>query len=506
MKRSSAAWALAGVVAGFAGIAVDYAVTEGANQASAIEAVAVFVRDHAPADLVNWARENHGKAITIPAIVVLLALFFGAVGRLARRRWWLGVLGFAVISAVGGAAVLAGNGATVAYLLPVALGFAVMTVAMALLGERLTRLQAVDDDDVFGEAWRGHRRDFLVVVGAVLGVAAVSTLVGRYLGRDEKAVEAEQEQLRLPVTPPVVPDGVRVEVDGVQPWMTPADDFYLIDTVFSKPAILAKEWKLRIHGMVEREIELTYNDLVTRAGVEAWITLNCVSNEIGGDLIGNAWWSGALLAPIIAEAGPLPGADCIKQTSHDGWDCATPLDTITDGRQAMLAIAMNGEPLPIEHGYPVRTIVPGLYGYVSATKWVVDMEITRFDDVEAYWTQRGWGELGPVKMASKIEVPANDDEVAAGEVVVAGTAWHQHTGIEGVEVQLDGGPWTPAELARVPNTDTWVQWRVALDVEPGDHQVTVRATDQAGEVQTSVRADVLPDGATGWHSVEFTAS
>ncbi|HEY1117633.1 MAG TPA: molybdopterin-dependent oxidoreductase, partial [Acidimicrobiales bacterium] len=238
---------------------------------------------------------------------------------------------------------------------------------------------------------------------------------------------------------------------------------------------------------------------------EDWITLNCVSNEVGGDLIGNAWWSGVRLAAILAEAGPQEGADAVLQTSQDGWTCGTPLDALMDERNAMLAVAMNGEPLPIEHGFPVRTIVPGLYGYVSATKWVIDMEVTRFEDITAYWTDKGWAERGPVKIASKIEVPGGGAEVPAGEVVVAGVAWLQHTGISAVEVQVDGDRWQRAELAATPNTDTWVQWRTVVDLDAGKHQLRVRAVDTDGNVQTGAVADVVPDGATGWHTITVKA-
>jgi DMSO/TMAO reductase YedYZ molybdopterin-dependent catalytic subunit len=193
------------------------------------------------------------------------------------------------------------------------------------------------------------------------------------------------------------------------------------------------------------------------------------------------------------------------QTSHDGWTCGTPLVALTDARDAMLAVAMNGEPLPLEHGFPVRTIVPGLYGYVSACKWVVDLEVTRFDQIRAYWTARGWSEEGPVKIASRIDVPSSGDTVTAGALRVGGVAWAQHTGIESVEVALDGGEWQPAEVAHVPTTDTWVQWAATVAVEPGDHLVRVRAIDKGRNVQTGVERDVLPDGATGWHTVDFTA-
>ncbi|TNM36721.1 oxidoreductase, partial [Nocardioides albidus] len=293
---------------------------------------------------------------------------------------------------------------------------------------------------------------------------------------------------------------------GVSSWQTANEGFYLIDTAIIKPTIAPADWELRIHGMVEREIRLTYADLVRREITQDWITLNCVSNEVGGDLVGNAWWSGTRLAAILAEAGPKEGADAVLQTSEDGWTCGTPLAVLMDDRNAMLAVAMNGEPLPIEHGFPVRTIVPGLYGYVSACKWVVDMEVTRFEDITAYWTDKGWSEQGPVKIASKIEVPGDGADVPAGEVVCAGVAWLQHTGISAVEVQVDGGRWQPATLAATPNADTWVQWRLALDLPAGEHRLRVRAIDAEGRTQTGAIADVVPDGATGWHTISVTAS
>jgi DMSO/TMAO reductase YedYZ molybdopterin-dependent catalytic subunit len=210
------------------------------------------------------------------------------------------------------------------------------------------------------------------------------------------------------------------------------------------------------------------------------------------------------MTELLDEAGVKPGADMLLSTSEDGWTCGTPLAVITDGRNAMLALGMDGVPLPVEHGFPVRQVVPGLYGYVSATKWVTDWEITRFDEAEAYWTQRGWAALGPVKTQSRIDVPRGS--VEAGVVPVAGIAWAQHTGITKVEVRVDDGEWEPAELARVPSDDTWVQWRWDWDARPGRHRLQVRATDKSGYTQTSERADVVPDGATGYHGVDISVA
>ena len=501
MKRSVAAWSFAGVLAGFTGLAVNYALAEWWGQTSAVVAVADVVRDHSPADLVNWARQNSGKKITIPAILLILAAVFALAGRLGRRSTGAATAVFAVVAVLGAAAVLTINGAKATDLVAVGLGLLVMLLSMAAIGRRLSRLQSLDDQDVYGVVWRGRRRDLLGVIAAVAGVAVASTIASRFFGQDVRKQKAEQQSLRLPVSKPVVPSGAELDVDGAQAWQTPADEFYLIDTAFSRPVVLAEDWELRIHGMVEREIVLTYNDLIAREGAEAWITLNCVSNEVGGDLVGNAWWSGVLLAPLLAEAGPQAGADAVLQTSVDGWDCATPLEVIMDGRQAMLAVAMNGDPLPRDHGYPVRTIVPGLYGYVSGTKWVVDMEVTTFDQVEAYWTQRGWGVMGPIKTESRIDVPRDGSSLEAGPVTIAGVAWRQHVGIKGVEVRFDEGPWQQAQLATVPNVDTWVQWTLEWPATKGDHLVQVRATDATGTPQTSEIADVLPDGATGYHGI-----
>jgi hypothetical protein len=248
--------------------------------------------------------------------------------------------------------------------------------------------------------------------------------------------------------------------------------------------------------MVDREIHLSYADLSRRPATSALVTLTCVSNPVGGPLAGNAEWVGYRLADLLAEARPHPDADMVLSTSIDGFTAGTPLAALTDGRDALLAVGMNGLPLPIEHGYPVRMVVPGLYGYVSATKWVTDLEVTRFDRARAYWTERGWSQRGPIKTECRIDTPGS--AAATGRVPVAGVAWAQHRGISAVEVRVDDGPWQQAELAATPSVDTWKQWVWYWDAVPGTHTLTARATDLTGAAQTATVADVVPDGASGY--------
>jgi DMSO/TMAO reductase YedYZ molybdopterin-dependent catalytic subunit len=326
------------------------------------------------------------------------------------------------------------------------------------------------------------------------------------LSADRFAVADARRDLTLPApAEPArpVPPGTDLDVGGLTPWRTDSAKFYQVDTAIFPPQVKPSDWSLRIHGRVGRELRLSFAELLDRPLIERDITLTCVSNEVGGNLAGNARWLGVRLADLLSEAGVRPDADQILSRSADGWTCSTPTAVVMDGRDAMLAVAMNGEPLPVRHGFPVRMVVPGLYGYVSATKWVVDLELTTFDDEQAYWTTRGWGAKGPIKVASRIDVPDDTSTIRAGRTAVAGVAWSQHTGIRGVEVRVDDGPWRPAKLAAVPSADTWRQWVYDWDAKPGDHKIAVRATDEAGTVQTDRRADPYPDGATGWHTVDI---
>ncbi|WP_433654103.1 molybdopterin-dependent oxidoreductase [Nocardia sp. CA-128927] len=351
------------------------------------------------------------------------------------------------------------------------------------------------------------RRRFLTLAAGVGAVAVGAAVAGQWIGARLRDVVADRAGFVVPrpVGPaPLAEPGVRPSVPGLTEFVTPNDRFYRVDTALQLPALTSSAWRLRIHGMVDRPMELDFDDLRRRVAVERLITMTCVSNEVGGDLAGTAVWTGYPLADLLAEAGVRPEADMLLSRSIDGFTAGTPVSAVTDGRDALLAVGMNGEPLPIAHGYPARLIVPGLYGYVSATKWVIDLELTRFDRVEAYWTQRGWAAKALIKTASRIDVPAAFATVPAGDLTVAGVAWAQHRGIDAVEVQVDNQPWQPATLADEYSTDTWRQWTWRWTATPGPHTLRVRATDRAGTPQTDNRTPPFPDGSTGWHSRVIT--
>lgn len=352
------------------------------------------------------------------------------------------------------------------------------------------------------------RRQFLVASGVAFGLGVLASIGSAAIGASTKVVDTIRTALRLP-TPAVVaapiPAGAELGLPGLTSLVTPNTDFFRIDTALVVPQIDPATWSLRIHGLVENEVTITWDELLALPLEEHWVTLACVSNPIGGDLIGNAKWLGYPIRELLARAKPTAEADMVLSRSIDGFTASSPLEALTDtGRDAILAVGMNGEPLPAQHGFPVRMVVPGLFGYVSATKWVTELEVTRFDRVTAYWTDRGWSDRGPTKLHSRIDVPRQGDQVAAGEQVVAGVAWHQHTGVAGVEVQVDDGPWMPATLAPAISGDTWVQWSMPWDAPSGESTLRCRATSLDGEVQTSEFAPPHPDGSTGWHERRVT--
>jgi DMSO/TMAO reductase YedYZ molybdopterin-dependent catalytic subunit len=354
-----------------------------------------------------------------------------------------------------------------------------------------------------------ERRQVLRGLAVAGGLAVLAGVGGRLLGAHRRDVSGERAAVQLPgpTAPqtPLLPDA-DLRVPGLTPYLTSNADFYRIDTALIVPQVSIDDWSLRIHGMVDREIRISWADLANRPVVESLVTLACVSNPVGGDLIGNARWRGYRLDALLAEAGPHPDADMVLSHSIDGFTAGSPLALLTDGRDALLAVGMNGEPLPVAHGYPARLVVPGLYGYVSATKWVTELEVTRFDRATAYWTRRGWSANGPIKTEARIDTPRSRARVTAGPTPIAGIAWAQHRGIKTVEVQIDNGDWQPTRLSTEQSIDTWRQWVYDWTATPGTHTIRARATDGTDETQTADRRDVVPDGASGYPTVTVQVS
>ena len=516
---------LAGVVAAAGGMASAELVTGALSlRTSPLISVGEWVIELTPGAVAEFFIRLVGQAdkpLLVSGVVLALLGFGALAGVLGARRRAAGMGLLAVLGAVGAVAAVTREGAGALNGFP---ALVATVVAMPLLnwllgvaGAPQTTSASVAGAGVAAGPGPGPsapaaagpsaaagdftRRAFLLRAGVAGAAAVLATGAGRWLARGRDAVEAARRSLKLPVRDVPVPAGVSVGVAGVSPWLTPTDDFYRIDTALTPPLLTPQDWRLRVHGMVDRELDISFAHLLERKVVDAFVTLCCVSNPVGGPLISNTRWTGVRIADLLAEAGPQAGADAVLSRSVDGWTCGTPLLALTDDRDSLLAFAMDGRALPVEHGFPVRMVVPGLYGYVSATKWVVDLEVTRFADFAAYWTDRGWAEQAPIKTSSRIDVPREGASVAAGRVAVGGVAWAQHRGIDAVEVRVDGGPWERATLAGEPTIDTWRQWRWDWAASAGDHELYVRAIDSTGAVQTGDETDVMPDGATGWHHV-----
>jgi DMSO/TMAO reductase YedYZ molybdopterin-dependent catalytic subunit len=504
---------------------------------SPVASVGSAVINRVPGWLKDWAISVFGtsdKLALVVSVGIVLAVLAAVAGLAESRRPPLGSIALGLLAVLGALAALTRADAGSLSVLPAAVAGLVSVLALRCLLRLLApspvavvtgRREAGSDvgpreagsdvglkeagSDVGPRmAVTGYsRRRFLLASLSMAAVGAVAATLATLSSAATRSVEAVRAALRLPraAAPASVPPEAELGIDGLAPVVTPNEDFYRIDTAIVVPHIDPADWSLRIHGLVEREVTLTWDELLALELEESVTTLSCVSNQVGGDLVSTATWLGYPIRELLAQAGPLEGADMVLSTSQDGFTAGTPLEALTDEREAILAVGMNGEPLPFEHGFPVRMVVPGLYGYVSATKWVVDFEVTRFDQARAYWTDRGWDERGPIKLQSRIDVPRSGD-VAAGRSVVAGVAWQPHTGIDGVEVRVDTGEWLAADLARAINADTWVQWSVPVDLPAGEHTIQCRATSAGGELQTAELAPPAPNGASGWHVVRVRAS
>jgi DMSO/TMAO reductase YedYZ molybdopterin-dependent catalytic subunit len=350
------------------------------------------------------------------------------------------------------------------------------------------------------------RRKFLAAAAGTAVTAAAAGVGGELLISKRSRVNTSTVTLAPPVsTPKPLPSGGMVNIPGLSPFFTPDAQFYRVDTALVLPVIPASAWKLNIHGMVDHPMTITFDELMKMPMIEHDVTLTCVSESVGGPYIGNARWEGTLLANVLRRAGIQPGADQIVMRDTTGMTIGVATEPVMDGRASMLAVGMNGVPLPQGHGFPVRVVVPGLYGYVSACKWVVDMELTTFGAFDAYWVKRGWSAQGPIKTESRIDVPQIGASLTPGKVAIAGVAWAQHRGIAAVEVNIDG-TWYRAKLAAQDTIDTWRQWYYFWDATPGTHTIKVRATDQTGYTQTAVVHKTEPNGATGYHTVQVTVT
>jgi DMSO/TMAO reductase YedYZ molybdopterin-dependent catalytic subunit len=451
-----------------------------------------------------------GIYLTIGALALV-------AGVIARRRPVVGAGLIAVFGLAGGVVAVGrpaqGGQAAIPAIIAAVVG-------AALLWYLASMVAADDPARSTPGSWRPRngpdRRQFMAVTGGAAAGAVVMVAAARGLERRrlDRIRDSAPDQLPAVVdTPadagaepgtgiaaPTTDIPAAATLSPTTPFLTPNDDFYLIDTALSVPRIDLDSWTMTIGGRVDNSITLSYADLLARPQVECVITIACVSNEVGGDLIGTAVWQGVLLADILREAGVQPDAQQVFGTSVDGWTCGFPVELALDGRDAMIAIGMNGDALPLRHGFPARLIVPGVYGYVSATKWLSKLELTTWDEAEGYWVPRGWSRDGPVKTQSRIDVPARNDSLQAGPVAVAGIAWAQHTGVAKVEVRVDEGEWHEAELGTDVTDDTWRQWLYQWPATSGKHTIQVRATDKSGYTQTEEVARVDPDGATGWHT------
>lgn len=529
-----------------------------AREGSPILAVGSFVIDIVPRPLKEFAITTFGeydKIALLAGLGLAVVIASAIAGILQYIKPPFGVIALGVAGAISVAAIVTRAGATPLAAVPPIVGTLAGAYVLWLLISRLHRwaltastasptsnAKTVDsaapgkatppitkpqaaaptvhprkkDVDAAGKARPGkalnpnvNRRSFFAIAGIASASALVVGIGARVVNTATSSITAARKALRIPEpnSTVTVPDGAELDIEGISSLYTPNADFYRVDTALTVPSVDPTTWSLKVTGMVDGEVELSFDDLVAMGLDEYSITLTCVSNEVGGNLLGTAKWLGVPVRDVLAMAGVKSGADMVLSTSTDGYTASTPLDALTDdNRDAILAVAMNGEPLPLEHGFPVRMVVPGLYGYVSATKWLTELKVTTFADDEAYWTPRGYDAEAPIKFSSRIDTPKPGTPVPAGRTAIGGVAWAQTVGIESVEVSIDNGDWQPATLSSPVNNDTWVQWFVDWEATSGTHYLAVRATNKNGDLQIEERAAIAPNGSSGWQRTLVTVA
>ena len=507
-RQSAAAAGLAGAVSAAVALGVgELAAGVDAAWASPVEAVASSVIKRVPLSVERFAIETFGHNDKLALIigVVVTSLLLGVVlGIVARRRPHVADAGFAVFALLGVLAAHSQTGAGWISGLPsVVAGVAgVLAVRLLVPATRPTETAASATASGITQGGMADRRRFLAFTGVAAAGAALAATGGRTLRKRFSAADS-RAGVKLPAAAqPLgpVPPQVEAGVDGIAPFVTPNADFYRVDTALVVPQVRAEDWVLEVTGMVDRPLRLSFDDLLQRDLVEADITMTCVSNPVGGDLLGHARWLGVPTRELLDEAGVQRGADQLVGRSTDGYTCGFPVEAAYD-RDCLVAVGMNGVPLPLRHGFPARLVTPGLYGYIGSTKWLTELEVTTFDAFDQYWVPRGYADRAPVKTMARIDTPRSLQTVAPGPVPVGGVAWAQIRGVEAVEIRIDDGDFQPVQMAEALNNASWRQWRFDWDAVPGRHNLTVRAVDGTGEVQTDERADVVPDGASGWMSL-----
>jgi DMSO/TMAO reductase YedYZ molybdopterin-dependent catalytic subunit len=523
---SPLAGALAGAVAAATSIAVAELVAgliPGAP--SLVVAIGTLVIDFQPAGAKDFVVELFGTndKLVLNVVIVAAALAIAAViGVVARRRIRRTDAGFVAAGLVALVAawrqpLVSLPLAAITVVVAVTAGLAALRLLIAAAqpvaaAEPVAATQRVTQAGLPGPAARmpdWGRRRFLVLSAALAGMAVVAGGLGRaLLQRRAEASPAVSTVLPPPrqTVPPLTP-AESLNVPGLTPLVVPNDRFYRIDTALLTPHIEVDDWRLTVKGMVQRSIELTYAELAALPLLEQYVTIACVSNTVGGDLVGNALWTGVRLRDVLSMAGIQSGATQIVGRSADGWTAGFPTEhAMNPAREPMIALLMNGQPLPAEHGYPARLIVPGLFGYVSATKWLTEIELTTLEAFDGYWIPLGWAKAGLILTQSRIDVPRHGDDVPAGEVTIAGVAWAPDRGISRVEVSVDGGPWQACTTSQPISAATWLQWQNRLNLPRGRHDVQVRATDGTGVVQTAETSPPAPDGARGHHTIQISAA
>lgn len=487
-------YASAGIIAAITAMAFAHAVASFLGpHTSPVLAVGTAVIDATPTPVKEWAVRELGfwdKPILLGSVLIGTLAAAATAGVLTRRHRNTGIVLTVGIVALAGAAVLSQPEAQLRDLVPTLVAIVLGPAVLVFFDSRLRNPRSAPDAS-------GPSRRTLLAASALLVVgASAAVAAAEWSARTRARISAII--LPKPAKPlPELPLGLENDNPGISAFRTPNKKFYRVDTKLAVPIVDETTWKLTIDGMVDRPLSFTYADLLDMPLVEHDITLTCVSNEVGGNLVGAARWLGVPVADLLEQAGIKPGADQLLSTDVDGFAISTPLSTLVDGRNALIAVGMNGETLPRAHGFPARLVVPGLYGFVGATKWITGMTVSTYAKQSAYWTKRGWATDAPIQISSRIDTPKPLSTIQAGRHAIGGVAWAQHVGIEKVEVRIDGGPWVLAELGPDAGIDYWRQWYLPWDATAGRHHLAVRATGADGVVQTASRATPFPRGSRG---------